>query len=48
MRSSKIKGIKKAEVCVIFRSLRGLDNSKYPSTTEFDNCFIIYLHIDLG
>jgi hypothetical protein len=49
MRSSKIWGNIKAEVCVICRRLRlrtqtlGLINSSYPARTEFNNCFIIYL-----
>ena len=24
---------------------RGLNNSSYPTRTEFNNCFIIYLHL---
>ena len=44
MRSSRIWGIIKAEVCVICRS-RSLNNSSYPTRTEYNNCFIIYLYL---
>ena len=50
MRSIRISGIIKAEVCVICRSEAvadntnlALNNSSYPARTEFNNCFIIYL-----
>ncbi len=38
-----------AQTCLIFVTAivtkRGLNNSSYPTRTEFNNCFIIYLYI---
>ena len=53
MRLSMISWIIKTEVCVICRSrrlrqitqTRGFDNSWFHAKTEFNNCFIIHLHI---
>ena len=50
MRSSRIRGIIKVEVCVIWKASadntnRGLNNFSYPTRTEFNNCFIIYLYL---
>ena len=44
MRSCRLSGIIKAEVCVIYRSQsRGLINFSYPERTELNNCFKLFV-----